>query len=159
MMRGCCLRRSADSICLSPGSLADDERASGHTELLRLFLPGPRWGATRPKRLHQTREPSLLSGQADQLFARASLPRPVLLAVLRGLAASEAPQPAHPNPLNPSAPQGALDMAEAALQGQVHLLLHFVPEVLHRDQQLMQVGAMCSVTDTESLKQPAIHAY
>ena len=82
----------------------------------------------------------------DQLFARCSLPRPVLLTVLCRLAASEGPQQAHRNPLNPSGPHGALDVAEAALQGQVHLLLHFVPEVLHRDQQLMQVGAMCSDT-------------
>ena len=42
-------------------------------------------------------------------------------------------------------------MVGAALQGQVHLLLHCVPEVLHRDQQLMQVGAMCSVTKLQSI--------
>ena len=109
---------------------------------------------TMPKRLHQTREPFLLSGQMDQLFARCSLPRPVLLAALRRLAASEAPQQAHLNPSNPSAPQGALDVAEAALQGQVHLLLHFLPEVLHRDQQLMQVRDVRSVIDVQIKQSP-----
>ena len=109
-----------------------------------------------PKRLPETREPFLLSGQMDQLFARCSLPRPVLLAILRRLAASEVPQQAHLNPFNAGTPQGALDVAEAALQGQVHLLLHFVPEVLHRDQQLMQVGAMCNVISIQSIRQSYI---